>query len=141
MSPAHEQIHTRMPSLPDRNYWNPSCGTRHLNLQTRTWKVINPHVKNVVGEPVAYRSYPATTASRWPPGRLVAETRGVRRKSRLGDALRGAEKYAAGDYPNQSRGGDGLINWTAAIDRLRIRTWCSGTPSATPTSRDRKITR
>jgi primary-amine oxidase len=24
------------------------------------------------------------------------------------------EKYAAGDYPNQSGGGDGLVKWTAA---------------------------
>ena len=49
---------------------------------------------------------------------------------------------AAGDYPNQSQGGDGLI----ALDRAgpadrRTPTSCSGTPSATRTSRGRRTTR
>ena len=32
----------------------------------------------------------------------------------MGDALSGREIYAGGNYPNQSRGGDGLPRWTAA---------------------------
>ena len=46
--------------------------------------------------------------------RLVAEAGRVRQPSRLGHARISAdEKYGAGDYPNQSQGGDGLI----AVDR------------------------
>ena len=37
-----------------------------------------------------------------------------------------AEKYAAGDYPNQSRGGDGLVKWTEQdrpIDNADVVFW------------------
>ena len=52
------------------------------------------------------------------------------------------EKYGAGDYPNQSSGGDGLIRWTEQDRPHRERpTWCSGTPSATRTFRGPRITR
>ena len=35
----------------------------HLNLQScRTWRIVNPHVKNAVGEPVAYKFFPGDNA-------------------------------------------------------------------------------
>jgi primary-amine oxidase len=51
------------------------------------------------------------------------------------------ERYAGGDYPNQSSGGDGLSKWTEA-DRPSPRpTWCSGIPSATRIFRARRLPR
>lgn len=88
----------------------------HLNLETaRTWKIVNPSVKNAVGEPVGYRflpgdnSFPMASPNAW-----------WRRRARFVDhhvwvtPYREDEKYAAGDYPNQSSGGDGLAKWTEA---------------------------
>lgn len=88
----------------------------HLNLETaRTWKVINPEVKNHVGEPVGYRFLPGDNAFPY-----AAPEAWWRRRARFVDhhvwvtPYRPDERYAAGDYPNQSRGGDGLARWTAA---------------------------
>ncbi|HEX3147344.1 MAG TPA: primary-amine oxidase [Gemmataceae bacterium] len=88
----------------------------HLNLQTaRTWKIINPHVKNVVGEPVGYRFLPGDNS--FPMGGPQAWWRkraGFVENHVWVTPFDASEKYAAGDYPNQSHGGDGLIKWTAA---------------------------
>jgi primary-amine oxidase len=86
----------------------------HLDLKTaRTWKIVNPGVKNHVGEPVAYKfipgdnSFPLASPSAW-----------WRKRARFVDyhvwvtPYRPDERYGAGDYPNQSKGGDGLIRWT-----------------------------
>ncbi len=86
----------------------------HLNLETaRTWKVVNPDVRNHVGEPVGYKllpgdnSFPFASPNAW-----------WRKRARFVDhhvwvtPYRPDERYGAGDYPNQSRGGDGLIHWT-----------------------------
>jgi primary-amine oxidase len=87
-----------------------------LNLQTaRSWKVVNPHVKNVVGEPVGYRFLPGDNS--FPMGGPDAWWRkraGFVNHHIWVTPFEEAEKYAAGNYPNQSHGGDGLIQWTAA---------------------------
>jgi primary-amine oxidase len=87
-----------------------------LNLQTaRSWKVVNPHVKNVVGEPVGYRLLPGDNS--FPMGGPDAWWRkraGFVNHHVWVTPFDDGEKYAAGDYPNQSHGGDGLIQWTAA---------------------------
>src|SRR5262245_101104 len=88
----------------------------HLNLQTaRTWKVVNPRARNAVGEPVGYRFMPGDNS--FPMGGPDAWWR-----KRAGfvnyhvwvTPFDESERYAAGDYPNQSHGGDGLVKWTAA---------------------------
>lgn len=88
----------------------------HLNLESaRTWKVINPHVTNPVGDPVGYRflpgdnSYPLASPSAWWRQRAGFVNHHV-----WVTPFDEAEKYAAGDYPNQSTGGDGLVKWTEA---------------------------
>ena len=86
----------------------------HLNLETaRTWKVVNPGVKNHVGEPVGYKllpgdnSFPFASPNAW-----------WRKRAGFVDhhvwvtPFHPDEKYGAGDFPNQSRGGDGLKSWT-----------------------------
>jgi primary-amine oxidase len=88
----------------------------HLNLQTaRTWKVINPHVKNVVGEPVGYRFLPGDNSFPMAgPDAWWRKRAGFVEHHVWVTPFDESEKYAAGDYPNQSHGGDGLIQWTAA---------------------------
>jgi len=88
----------------------------HLNLETgRTWKIINPNMKNAVGEPVGYKLFPGDNALP-----LASPNAWWRKRARFVDhhvwvtPYSSDEKYAAGDYPNQSSGGDGLIKWTAA---------------------------
>jgi primary-amine oxidase len=88
----------------------------HLNLETgRTWKIINRNVKNAVGQPVAYKFFPGDNA--FP---LASRSAWWRKRAGFVDhhvwvtPYSAEEKYAAGDYPNQSSGGDGLIKWTAA---------------------------
>ncbi len=88
----------------------------HLNLTTaRTWKIANPAVTNALGEPVGYKfipgdnSFPMASPNAW-----------WRKRARFVDhhvwvtPYREEEKYAAGDFPNQSSGGDGLAKWTDA---------------------------
>jgi primary-amine oxidase len=86
----------------------------HLNLESaRTWKIINPSVRNAVGEPVAYKFMPGDNS-------FPFASRNAWWRKRAGfvnyhvwvTPYREDEKYGAGDYPNQSSGGDGLIRWT-----------------------------
>jgi primary-amine oxidase len=86
----------------------------HLNLESaRSWKIINPSVRNAVGEPVAYKllpgdnSFPFASKNAWWRRRAGFVNYHV-----WVTPYREDEKYGAGDYPNQSAGGDGLIRWT-----------------------------
>jgi primary-amine oxidase len=88
----------------------------HLSLETaRTWKVINPGVRNAVGDPVGYRfmpgdnSFPLASPNAWWRKRAGFVNHHV-----WVTPFAEEEKYAAGDYPNQSTGGDGLVKWTEA---------------------------
>ncbi|MBS1824140.1 MAG: primary-amine oxidase [Acidobacteria bacterium] len=88
----------------------------HLKLETaRTWRIINPSVKNAVGEPVGYKfmpgdnSFPLASPNAWWRKRAGFVNYHVWVTPYQAD-----ERYAAGDYPNQSSGGDGLSKWTEA---------------------------
>ncbi|MSR53478.1 MAG: primary-amine oxidase [Gemmataceae bacterium] len=100
----------------------------NLDLQTtRTWKIVNPAVKNVVGEPVGYKfmpgdnTFPMASADAWWRKRAGFVNNHV-----WVTLFNENENYAAGDYPNQSQGGDGLISWTNAdrpIDNTDVVLW------------------
>jgi primary-amine oxidase len=88
----------------------------HLNLETgRTWKFINPSMPNAMGYPVAYKFFPGDNA-------FPYASRNAWWRKRAGFVEHHVwvtpfdenEQYAAGDFPNQSQGGDGLPAWTAA---------------------------
>src|SRR5262249_37440970 len=86
----------------------------HLKLETaRTWRGVNPNVLNAVGEPVAYKflpmdnSFPMASADAWWRKRAGFVNYHV-----WVTPFDETEKYGAGDYPNQSKGGDGLVKWT-----------------------------
>jgi primary-amine oxidase len=100
----------------------------HLSLESaRTWRVVNPSVHNAVGEPVGYKllpgdnSFPFASPNAWWRKRAGFVNHHV-----WVTPYRLEERYGAGDYPNQSRGGDGLIGWTEAdrsIENTDIVLW------------------
>lgn len=86
----------------------------HLNLETaRTWKIVNSNRKNAVGESVGYKFMPGDNC--FP---MASKNAWWRKRAGFVDhhvwvtPYRDDECFAAGDYPNQSRGGDGLPSWT-----------------------------
>ena len=81
----------------------------------RYWRVINPAVENAVGEPVAYKLVPsANTVSFVQPEASVTKRAAFITKHLWATPYAPREMYAAGDYPNQSQGGEGLPKWTRA---------------------------
>ena len=86
----------------------------NLNLESaRTWKIVNPNVKNAVGQPVAYRFLPGDNC-------VPFASQNAWWRKRAGfvnhhvwvTPYKPDERFGAGDYPNQSSGGDGLMRWT-----------------------------
>ena len=81
----------------------------------RTWQVVNPARTNRLGQPVAYALDPQ-------PAPLLAADAGAAITGRAAFAPRHlwvtryhpAERYAAGDLPNQHPGGAGLPTYVAA---------------------------
>jgi primary-amine oxidase len=90
--------------------------------KSRTWKIVNPDVRNGLGEPVAYKLVPGST-----PTLLADPSSSVGRRAAFATRNLWVTPYepgeirAAGSYPNQSAGGDGLPQWTAA-DRSLVDT-------------------
>jgi primary-amine oxidase len=85
----------------------------NLCLETaRTWKVVNPGVKNHVGEPVGYKLLPGDNSVPFAsPNAWWRMRAGFVNHHVWVTPYDPAEKYGAGDYPNQSSGGDGLARW------------------------------
>jgi primary-amine oxidase len=88
----------------------------NLNLETgRTWKFTNPSVKNALGESTAYKFFPGDNAFPFASPRAWWRKRaGFVDHHVWVTPYREDEKFAAGDYPNQSTGGDGLPSWVEA---------------------------
>jgi primary-amine oxidase len=86
----------------------------HLKLETaRAWKIVNPSVLNSVGEPVAYKFLPGDNSFPFAaPGAWWRKRAGFVNYHVWVTPYKEEEKYGAGDFPNQSTGGDGLIRWT-----------------------------
>jgi primary-amine oxidase len=86
----------------------------NLHLEScRTWKVINPHVTNAVGEPVGYKFFPGDNA--FPlasPNAWWRKRAGFVNHHVWVTPFDERERFAAGDHPNQSQGGEGLTEWT-----------------------------
>jgi primary-amine oxidase len=86
----------------------------NLSLETaRYWKIVNHKRKNRVGEPVAYKFMAGDNC-------IPFASKNAYWRKRAGfvenhvwvTPFDERENFAAGDYPNQSQGGDGLIKWT-----------------------------
>ncbi len=83
--------------------------------KSRCWKITNPTVHNGLGAPVAYKLVPGST-----PTLLASPDSSVGRRAAFATrnlwvtSFADDERRAAGEYPNQHAGGDGLPAWTAA---------------------------
>jgi primary-amine oxidase len=89
---------------------------RSLDVHSgRRWRVVNPSPPPPLGRATGYELVPGDNADPF-----AEEGSSLRRRAGFLDAAVWAtayadtERYAAGDYPNQSAGDDGLRRWTTA---------------------------
>jgi primary-amine oxidase len=81
---------------------------------SRYWKIVNPRSRNRLGLPVAYKLVPGNTPTLLAgAGSSVAKRAGFATRNLWVTPYAPDERRAAGDYPNQHAGGDGLPKWTA----------------------------
>jgi primary-amine oxidase len=84
-------------------------------MSARYWKVVNPGSRNGLGAPVAYKLEPGGNAVCFAhPDSSVARRAGFITGHVWVTPYDPAQRFAAGDYPNQSPGGGGLPEWIAA---------------------------
>ena len=75
----------------------------------RSWTIVNPSLRNGVGDPVAYRLIPGENVLPFAqPGSVALQRAGFATKHLWVTRYDPREQYAAGDYPNQHPGGAGL---------------------------------
>ncbi len=91
------------------------------------WRVINPNVKSRLGHPVGYEIIPGHDAMPLlHPDDYPQRRAGFTEYEVWVTPFHQEEQYAAGDYPTQSKGGDGLPSWTHAnrpIENTDIVVW------------------
>jgi primary-amine oxidase len=83
--------------------------------RARYWKIVNPSVENGLGTPVAYKLEPGGNSACFahPDSDLVARAGFITGHVWVTPYDR-TQRFAAGDYPNQHPGGDGLPGWIQA---------------------------
>jgi primary-amine oxidase len=96
-------------------------------LAGRYWKVVNPTVLNGVGEPVGYKLMPGENVLLFAqPESSVFKRANFATKHLWVTPYHPAERYPAGDYPNQHAGGAGLPAWTQAdrsLEHTNVVLW------------------
>jgi primary-amine oxidase len=93
---------------------------RDLNLGShRAWKVLNPNRTTALGHFPGYLLQPGTNALPFAhPDTALRKRAGFLDHHVWVTRNRPGELFAAGDYVNQSRGGDGLRRWAAANESI-----------------------
>jgi primary-amine oxidase len=85
--------------------------------RARYWKIENPEVVNRLGRAVAFKLEPGTnTVPFVHPGSWVERRAGFIMRHVWVTRYDPTQRFAAGDYPNQAAGGEGLPAW-AELDR------------------------
>jgi primary-amine oxidase len=96
-------------------------------LVGRYWKIVNPAVFNRLGQPVGYKLIPGDNVLPFAHADSpILKRAGFITKHLWVTPYAEAEKYPAGNYPNQHPGGDGLPKWTESdrpIDNTDIVVW------------------
>ncbi len=96
-------------------------------LAGRFWKIVNPSVKNRLGEPVGYKLVPGENVLPF----AAPEAQVIRRAAFMTKHLwvtryDPRERYATGDYPNQHPGGAGLPSYVrddAPLENTDVVVW------------------
>jgi primary-amine oxidase len=84
-------------------------------LSGRYWVIVNPSVRNALGQPVGYKLIPGENILPFAhPSASVMKRAGFMTRHLWVTPYSPDEKAAAGDYPNQHPGGAGLPAWTKA---------------------------
>jgi primary-amine oxidase len=101
---------------------------RQVNVpSSRRWIVTNPGAKNALGHPTGYALLPGENAFPFAqPDSFIRRRAGFLNAHIWVTPYNPSEMYSAGDYPYQSKGGDGLPKWTAAdrsIDNRDVVLW------------------
>ncbi len=112
------------PENPHGNAWITVSRTLRRELEARrdldpasarNWTIVNPNRRNAVGEPVGYKLIPGENTK---PFSLPDSS--ARRRAPFMDyhlwvtPYAPDERYPAGEFPYQHRGGDGLPRWVQA---------------------------
>jgi primary-amine oxidase len=84
-------------------------------LRGRYWRIENPSKLSELGDAVAYKLVPGeNVAPMFHPESRFAQRAGFAAEHVWVTAYDPSERFAAGDYPNQHAGGDGLPRYAAA---------------------------
>jgi len=117
----------RMPPGPD-NPWSNAFRQKATRLETetdarrevdaahsRTWRIANPKVRNALGQATAYKLVPtmSTPTLMAHPDSPIGRRAGFAQHNLWVTPYAPDERRAAGEFPNQHVGGDGLPRWTA----------------------------
>jgi primary-amine oxidase len=94
---------------------------RRMDQQSaRHWLVMNPQAQNSLGHHTSYILAPAANALPYvAPNSPVRQRAGFINNHFWATRYHPDEAYAAGAYPNQSTGGDGLPKWIADDEPLK----------------------
>lgn len=98
-------------------------------LTGRCWRFSNRHVRNAVGDPVAYKLVPGGNVLPFaaPESSVIARA-GFMQRHLWVTPFAPRERYPAGDYPNQHPGGAGLPEWTRedrSLEGANLVAWYS----------------
>jgi len=101
---------------------------RQLNLaSSRRWLVESTTATNALGHPTGYLLLPGENSLPFAqPDSWVRKRAGFLNAHLWVTPYSDSERYAAGDFPNQSKGGDGLPKWTSAnrsVDGRDVVLW------------------
>ncbi len=135
--PVNEAYEISAEPLPtdDDNPWGNAFRQRSVRLESergarrdadpagaRHWRFVNPGASNGLGRSVAYKLVPGPTPTlHAQPESSIGHRAGFARHNLWVTPYAPDERRAAGDYPNQHAGGDGLPGWTEA-DRSLVGT-------------------
>lgn len=96
-------------------------------LRGRNWRIVNPSVRNRLGQPVAYKLMPGDNVLPFAhPTASVSKRAAFMTRHLWVTPYEPRELYPAGDYPNQHPGGAGLPAWTSAnrsIENTNVVLW------------------
>ncbi len=82
-------------------------------FSARYWQISNPNVLNALGQPVSYKLLPGDNVLPFAhPDAPILKRARFMTKHLWATPYQPAERYPAGEYPNQHPGGEGLPKWT-----------------------------